>query len=105
MELDDLMPVSIIESYHSERIRAQKGAFSIFPYYKEDKTFKSAKKMGIYLDAMENMHQGNMHLQKILLCDPDKIAFEVMNAGLNVTWLYPEMPVVANAIEQRKIFV
>lgn len=60
--------------------------------------------MNIHPDAMENMDRGNEFLQKILLCDPEKIAFEVMNAGLNVTWLYPEMPVVANAIEQRKIY-
>lgn len=104
LDPDAVMPLAIVESYHSERIRAQKGAFSIFPYYREDKKFVSAKNLGIYLDAMENMHHGNLYLQKILLCDPDKIAFEVMNAGLNVTWLYPEMPVVANTIEQRTIF-
>ena len=105
LELDDAMPLSIVESYHSERIRAQKGTFSVFPYYKEGGKFKSAAKLGIHLDAMENMDKGNVYLHKILLCNPDKIAFEVMNAGLNVTWLYPEMPVVANTIEQRKIFI
>lgn len=104
LKLEDAMPLSIVESYHSERIRAQKGAFSIFPYYEEDANFQSAKKLNIYLDSMENMDKGNSCLHKILLCEPDKIAFEVMNAGLNVTWLYPEMPVVANTIEQRRIF-
>jgi len=50
------------------------------------------------------MSKGNGCLYNILLCEPDKIAFEIMNAGMNVTWLYPEMPVVANVIEQRKIY-
>ena len=42
-------------------------------------------------------------LHKILICNQDEVAFEIMNAGLNVSWLYPEMPVVANAIENRRI--
>lgn len=104
LELDWAMPLSIVESYHSERIRAQKGAFSIFPYYKETQRLKSAHNLKMHPDVMENMDKCNSFLQKILLCDADKIAFEVMNAGMNVSWLYPEMPVVANAIEQRKIY-
>lgn len=103
-KINEIMPLSIVESYHSERIRAQKGAFTIFPYYEEDSAFKSAANMGIPLDSMEYMYKGNDLLYKIMLCNPDEIAFEVMNAGVNVSWLYPEMPVVANAIEQREIF-
>ena len=61
--------------------------------------------MKFYPDSMENMDIANNCLHKILLCDPDKIAFEVMNAGINIRWLYPEMPVVANAIENRKIIL
>lgn len=103
-KIREIMPLSIVESYHSERIRAQKGAFTIFPYYEEDSAFVSAASVGIPLDSMEYMQNGNHFLYKIMLCNPDEIAFEVMNAGVNVSWLYPEMPVVANAIEQRKIF-
>lgn len=103
-EIAEVMPLSIVESYHSERIKAQKGAFSIFPYYAENAQIKAAASLNIPLDAMEYMHSGNNCLHKIKLINPDKIAFEVMNAGLNVSWLYPEMPVVANAIEQREIF-
>lgn len=98
------MPLSIVESYHSERIRAQKGVFSIFPYYEENVWSKRLSSLGIPLDAMENMGRANHFLHKIILNDPEEIAFEVMNTGVNVSWLYPEMPVVANAIEQREIF-
>lgn len=104
-KINEILPLSIVESYHSERIRAQKGAFTIFPYYEEDSTFESAMNMGISLDSMEYMYNANHLLHKIILCNPDEIAFEVMNAGINVSWLYPEMPVVANAIEQRQIFL
>lgn len=103
-KINEIMPLSIVESYHCERIKAQKGAFTIFPYYEEDASFESAMSMGIPLDSMEYMYNGNHLLHKIMLCNPDEIAFEVMNAGINVSWLYPEMPVVANAIEQRRIF-
>ncbi len=103
-QTNKVLPLSIVESYHSERIKAQKGTFSIFPYYREDEQFEQLKTMGIILDCMEYMHQGSEYLHKIMLYDPEKIAFEVMNAGINVTWLYPEMPIVSNAIEQRKIF-
>lgn len=101
---DEVFPLSMVESYHSERIRAQKGTFTIFPYYEEDPILQSAKNFNIYLDSMENMSIADKYLQKILLCDPDKIAFEIMNAGINVTWLYPEMPIVANTIANRQIF-
>lgn len=104
-KIDQVLPLAIVESYHSERIKAQKGAFSVFPYYEEDAAVKAAGKMKIPLDAMEYMYKGNHFLHKIQLCNPDEIAFEIMNAGLNVSWLYPEMPVVANAIESREIFM
>ena len=105
VSLKEILPLAIVESYHSARIQAQKGAFAIFPYYEEDSALMGAHNLGLYPDSMENMKAGNRWLHKIMLCDPDKIAFEVMNAGLNVSWLYPEMPVVANAIETRRIIV
>lgn len=104
-EIDEVLPLSIVEAYHSNRIQAQKGVFTIFPYYKEDPVFQASQNVNIFLDAMENMHDANGFLHKITLRNPDEIAFELMNAGLNVSWLYPEMPVVANAIEKRKIFI
>lgn len=105
VDLREVLPLLIIESYHSVRIQAQKGAFSIFPYYIETPQIKSAHNLKMYPDAMENMNAANQWLYKILLCDPDKIAFEVMNAGINISWLYPEMPVVANTIENRRVIL
>lgn len=101
----EVEPLAIVESYHSERIRSQKGVFTIFPHYEENTAFIKAKKIGLFLDAMENMRNNNKYLYNILLCNPDEIAFELMSTGINVTWLYPEMPVVANTIEKRKIYL
>ncbi len=102
-KIGEVLPLSIVEPYHSERIRAQHGAFSLFPYYGEDSYYKTAKNMGIWLDAMENMYQADQYLYQICLSNPSQIAYEIKNLGLNVSWLYPEMPVVANTIEQREI--
>lgn len=104
-EVGKILPLSIVEAYHCKRIQAQKGAFSIFPYYTDSPAMQDSRSMGIYLDAMENMHDGNQSLYKILLCNPDEIAFEMLNAGLDISWLYPEMPVVANEIENRKVMI
>lgn len=104
-DVGKILPLSIVEAYHCKRIQAQKGAFSIFPYYADSPAMQDSRSMGIYLDAMENMHDGNKSLYKILLCNPDEIAFEMLNAGLDISWLYPEMPVVANEIENRKVMI
>lgn len=104
-DVGEILPLSIVEAYHCKRIQAQKGAFSIFPYYTDSPGMLDSRSMGIYLDAMENMHEGNKSLYKILLCNPDEIAFEMLNAGLDISWLYPEMPVVANEIENRKVMI
>lgn len=99
----EVMPLAIVESYHSERIRAQRGAFTIFPYYEGDEQTQSLRNVGINLEAMENMHPCNEFLHKIRICNQEEIAYEVMNAGLNSSWLYPEMPFVANTIENRRV--
>lgn len=39
------------------------------------------------------------------LFNVDRIAYEMMNQGMNISWIYPEMPVVANEIESRRITV
>lgn len=102
-KINKVLPVSIVEPYHSERIRAQRGVFTLFPYYEEDGKFNAAKYFQLPLDAMEYMNQANCYLYRILLCNPEEIAFELMNSGANISWLYQEMPVVSNAIEERKI--
>lgn len=86
-------PMAIIHPQHSERIRAQQGAFTIFPYP------KTSDGTGLQYMAMENLDETKGILQKIVVNDPYKLAAEMKRLGINESWLYPEAPVVNNEIE------
>ena len=100
---EEIPPLAVNIAYHSERIRAQKGVFTVFPLYEETSNMKTMALFKVHLDSMQNMKQINHCLHKIKLYNPRKIAYEMMNLGMNISWLYPEMPVVSNEIEARKI--
>ena len=51
------------------------------------------------------MKEGNIFLHRIQLNNAENIAYELVNSGLNVSWLYPEMPIVSNAIEKRGVIL
>jgi hypothetical protein len=98
-----LPPLAVVHPYHSERIKAQKGVFTIFPFYEreDDEHFKH---LGVNLDAMEYNPYARDCLHKIIVSNPQKVAGELMANGINVSWLYPELPIVANEIEYHRIF-
>ncbi len=100
---EEVPPLAVNIPYHSERIRAQKGVFTIFPLYEETNNMKCMTSFHVSLDAMQNMKKINHCLHRIKLYNPRKIAYEMMELGMNVSWLYPEIPVVSNEIEARKI--
>lgn len=100
---EEIPPLAVNIPYHSERIRAQKGVFTVFPLYKETPMMKCMAAFQVHLDAMQNMKHINQCLHRIKLYNPRKIAYEMMNLGMNISWLYPEIPVVSNEIEARKI--
>lgn len=104
LESRDLPPLAVVHPYHSERIKAQKGVFTVFPFYREKKEDKAAREMAVNPDAMENNRLAEKCLYKIVLSSPQKIAYELMTNGMNNSWLYPEMPIVANELERRQIF-
>lgn len=98
-----LPPLAIVNAYHSERIKAQKGVFTVYPYYMERENDKELRKMGITPEAMEHNEIAQKCLHKIFLSSPQKIAYELLACGINTSWLYPEMPIIANEIENREI--
>ena len=59
--------------------------------------------MGITPEAMEHNEIAQKCLHKIFLSSPQKIAYELLACGINTSWLYPEMPIIANEIENREI--
>lgn len=100
----DLPPLAVVHPYHSERIKAQKGVFTVFPYYAENENDKIVRKVGVNPDAMENIGMAEECLHKIVINNPQKIAYELLMNGMNTSWLYPEMPIVASEIENRRIY-
>ena len=89
-----LLPLAIIHPYHSERIRAQQGTFTIFPDYITEEGEKFTE-----LTDMRHMPGTEKCLNRIIIRYPDKIAKELMTIGAHRSWLYPEEPIVSQEIE------
>ena len=91
----DLPPLSVIHPYHCERIKSQKGVFSVFPFYREHRSDNAIrKKLGYNPDGMNYNHMAQNCLCQIIIQDPQKTAYQMMKNGMYDSWLYPEMPVV-----------
>ena len=99
-----LPPLAVVQPYHSERIKAQKGTFTIFPFYEETEYDRKLRKLKVTPEAMENIPSARKYLTKIILEKPQQIASELMANGANISWLYPEMPIVSNEIEEHRIY-
>ena len=99
-----LPPLAVVNPYHSERIKAQKGVFTIFPFYKDKEEDTDLRELGIEPNAMEHNVIAQECLVKLEICDPEKIAYELMANGANISWLYPELPIVSNEIENHRIY-
>lgn len=103
LENRKLPPLCVVHPYHSERIKAQKGVFSIFPFYEEKPLDLYLRKNNINPDAMEFNKMAADCLCQILIKNPQKVALEMLENGMNDSWLYPEMPVVSSEIENHRI--
>ena len=99
-----LPPLCVVQPYHSERIKAQKGVFSVFPFYMERENDKFLRDFGINPDALERNIMAMNCLTQIIIHNPQEVACQMMQNGLNDSWLYPEMPVVSSEIENHRIF-
>ena len=98
-----LPPLCVVHPYHSERIKAQRGVFSVFPHYREQERDQDLRDMQIVPDAMENNETAQKHLYKIILMRPQRIAEEMMINGMDGSWLYPELPEMAKILENHKV--
>lgn len=99
-----LPPLAIVHPYHSERIRAQRGVFTIFPFYAEQEDDGAYRQMGFNPDAMDNNPDAREVLHQIVIGNPRNIAYELLHNGMNVSWLYPELPVVSNELENHMVY-
>lgn len=93
VNLGELPPLATIHPYHSERIKMQKGVFTVFPYYIPDEKMKRIRdKTGTYPSfGMEYMEQCIPCLQKIQIVDPEMTARELVATGAKRANLYPDM--------------
>lgn len=85
---DTLLPLCIVQPYHSERIRSQRGAFMAFPAYGNYEKYDN-----VYLDNQNDF-------VKIKIERPDIIVKELSLNGVHRSWLYPEMEIVSGEIEK-----
>lgn len=92
----ELPPLAIVHPYHSPRIQAQHGVFTVMPHYIMD--IEDAN--GV-LDrrAMEYQPKISDCLYKIRITRPAKVASELLRLGERRAGLYPELEVFAKDIE------
>lgn len=97
VHVKDLAPLAIIHPYHSERIHEQRGAFTVFPYYRE-----TGEKGRCSPFAMEFMPLCKSCLEKIEILDANETAKQLKEIGIRRSQLYPEMEVVTKDFEYLK---
>ena len=94
-------PLAIIHPYHSQRIKAQKGVFTVSPFYIPGKKEEQIKEMGVRFTpiAMEYMPACQECLYEIQLTNPGKIAEQMRTIGYRSSDLYPDTQRVAQDME------
>ena len=97
-------PLAVVHPYHSERIKAQKGVFTVLPFYEEHDGDEKLRKLGINPDGIDNNSLAKDSLVKIVINNPKDIAGELIEHGMNDSWLYPEMPIVSSEIERHRVY-
>lgn len=108
LKVNQLPPLAIIHPYHSNRIKAQRGAFTVFPYYysrSNEPSINDYKAMGTDLRAMEYQLNIRDCLFKIRICNADKLARELLQIGEKRSSIYPELERYANDIESESYHV
>ncbi|MDE6024065.1 MAG: FRG domain-containing protein [Lachnospiraceae bacterium] len=100
-----LPPLAILHQYQSERIRAQRGVFTVFPNYICDSSVQNIKKMGFDCRALENLCGSEEYLFEIRLLNPNEIARNLIVSGERKTELYPENEYYVHTLEADKFFV
>ena len=66
LEDRELPPLAVIQPYHSERIKAQRGVFTAFPFYNEEEYDEDYRSMGLNPDAMDDNKAASGCLHQIV---------------------------------------
>lgn len=100
-----LPPLAILHQYQSERIRAQRGVFTVFPNYDLSDNIKRIKKIGYDCRMLENQQSIRDCLYEIRILNPNEVAKELLFSGERQTELYPENEFYVHTMEANKFFV
>ena len=77
--------------------------FSVFPFYREQEDDQYLRKYQLNPDAMDHNSMAQDCLCQIMIKNPQKIVLQLMENGMNESWLYPEMPIVSSEIENHMV--
>lgn len=100
-----LPPIAILHPYHSERIRTQRGAFTMFPnYIVNDKAEDFYKNRDIDVRAMEWQALIQDCLKAIYILNPHRIAKDMVQSGVRRSELYPDIQTYADIIETQEYY-
>lgn len=102
VEVGKLPPLAIVHPYHSNRIRAQHGVFTVTPHYMIDKKLVKSPED---CRAMELMPVVSDCLYKIRIMHPARVAKELLVMGERRTSIYPEMDNYAKDIEVKEYMI
>lgn len=100
-EKNILPPLAVLHQYQNERIRTQRGTFTVFPNYHLCDWAADASDNGFNCCAMERQSAIQDCLYEIRIINPPKMANELMNTGVRQTGLYPESDYYSRDIEPR----
>ncbi len=100
-----LPPIALLHPYHSNRIRTQRGAFTMFPnYFVEEQVEKKCKNRKRDIRNMEEQDYISDCLKVIYIINPHEIARELMISGERRSELYPDIQTYADMIETQKYY-
>ena len=108
---NQLPPLATLHPYHSNRIKAQRGAFTVFPYYgegndeSENKKIRLLKTANMDIRLLEYQDGAGEYLYKIRLLNPEKIAKQLLISGSRRSSVYPELQNYSDDIESKKYHV
>lgn len=96
-----LPPLAALQPYHSERIRAQRGTFTIFPNYFMNSNAEQMNSINMNILSIEAQKNLSDCFYCIRLCDPITIAEDLICSGERRTELYPDIQTYAELLETR----
>lgn len=96
-KLYDRIPAPILCPYNSERIRAQSGAFTIFPLV--NNWCKSTHPKWDL--SIEDLPEAENFLLKIVITSPKEISNQLKEIGIKTSHFFPEIPKVSIEIEEK----